>query len=103
MGSMDCLTTVVGAVFFGTRELNPVLAGLVSSDLSGFVVVKLAVTVSVGLIFILAQKTLMRTSDHNSNQFKVALRTLKMAYFTIVLFLAVVVANNVLVLLHLIM
>ena len=58
---MDCLTTVVGAMFFGAREANPVLAGLVSSKLSGFVVVKFAVTVTVSLILILAQKTLMRT------------------------------------------
>ncbi len=84
------------------RELNPVLAGIVSSNLSVFVILKLAVTVSVGLIFVLAQKTLMRTSDHKSKQFKIALKTLKIAYFTIVLFLAVVVANNILVLLHVI-
>ncbi len=102
MGSMDCLTTVVGAVFFGTRELNPVLAGLVSTNLSGFVVIKLVVTISVGLIFVLAQKTLMRTSDHSSNSFRIALKTLKMAYLTIVVFLAAVVVNNILVLTHVI-
>jgi hypothetical protein len=102
MGSMDCLTTVLGALFFGTRELNPVLAGLVSSDIPGFVMLKLSVTVAVGLIFVLAQKTLMRTSDHTSNSFKIALKTLKMAYFSIVLLLSIVVANNILVLLHLI-
>lgn len=100
MGSMDCLTTVIGVAYFGTRELNPVLSGLVSSDLSGFVVLKLSVTVAVGLIFILAQKTLMKTSDHNSTSFKIAMRTLKLAYFSIVLFLAIVVANNILVLLR---
>ena len=102
MGSMDCLTTVVGVVFFGTQELNPVLSGLVSSNLSVFVVLKLTVTVAVGLIFVLAQKTLMRTPDHNSPSFKFAMKTLNMAYFSIVLFLAIVVANNILVLLRIV-
>ncbi len=102
MGSMDCLTTVVGALFFGTQELNPFLAGLVSSNLSGFVIVKLTVTVVVGLIFVLARKILMRVFDPSSNSFKIALKTLRIAYFTIVLFTAVVVVNNILVLLHLI-
>lgn len=99
---MDCLTTVVGTAFFGTHEMNPVLAGLVNSDLSAFVAIKLTATVVVGLIFILAQKTLDRAPDHDSKAFQVAARTLKLSYFTIMLFLAIVVANNILVLLHLI-
>lgn len=98
MGSMDCLPTVIGTLYYGTRELNPVLAGLVNSNLPGFVVLKLAVTVSVGLIFILAQKTLMKAPDKNAASFKIALRIMKVAYFSIVLFLAIVVANNLLVL-----
>lgn len=102
MGSMDCLTTVVGVAFFGVREVNPVLSGLVSSDLPGFVVLKLTVTIAVGLIFILAQKTLDRACDHDSFSFRIAMRTLKAAYFGVVLFLAIVVVNNILVLLRLI-
>lgn len=102
MGSIDFLTTVVGAMFFVVRKANPVLAGLVSSHLSGFVVMKFAVTVTVSLIFVLAQKRLMRTSNQSNNAYKIALRILKMAYFTIILFLALAVANNILVLMHLI-
>lgn len=100
MGSMDCLTTVIGTMFFQTQELNPVLSGLVRSDLSAFVFVKLSVTVVVGLIFILAQKTLNRASDKTSTQFKIAMKVLKAAYLAIVLSLAIVVTNNILVLLH---
>ncbi len=98
MGSMDCLTTVIGTLYYGTRELNPVLAGLVSSNLPAFVVLKLTVTVAVGLIFILAQKTLMRSSDKNSASFKIALQILRIAYFSIILVLAIAVTNNLLVL-----
>jgi len=102
LGSMDCLTTVIGTLYYGTRELNPVLAGLVSSNLPAFVFVKLAVTVSVGLIFILAQKTLMKASNKCSLSFRIALQTLKIAYLSIILFLSIVVANNLLVLFNIV-
>lgn len=103
MGSMDCLTTVIGTLFFGTQELNPVLVGLVNGNLPGFVALKLSVTVAIGVLFILAQRTLMQAHDQKSASFKIAVRMLKTAYFAIILSLAVVVANNVLVLLHLIL
>ena len=103
MGSMDCLTTVIGTLYYGTRELNPILAGLVSSNLPAFVIVKLTVTVSVGLIFILAQKTLMKSPNKNSASFKIALQILRIAYFSIILFLAIVVANNLLVLFNILL
>ncbi len=98
LGTMDCLTTVIGTLYYGTRELNPILAGLVSSSLPAFVIVKLTVTVFVGLIFILAQKTLMKSSNKNSSSFKIVIQILRIAYFSIILFLAIVVANNLLVL-----
>ena len=94
MGSMDCLTTVIGTLYYGTRELNPILAGLVSSSLPAFVLVKLTVTVSVGLILILAEKTLVKSPNKKSLSFKIVLQILRIAYFSIILFLAVVVANN---------
>jgi membrane protein DedA with SNARE-associated domain len=103
MGSMDCLTTVIGTLYYGTRELNPILAGLVNSNLQAFVILKLTATVAVGLIFILAQKTLMRSSDKNSASFKIALRTLRIAYFSIILFFAIVVTNNLLVLFNILL
>jgi membrane protein DedA with SNARE-associated domain len=98
MGTMDCLTTVIGTLYYGTRELNPVLAGLVSSNLPVFVILKLTITVFVGLIFILAQKTLSKSKDKNSVQYKTALRILNIAYFIIGLSLAIVVTHNLLVL-----
>jgi hypothetical protein len=57
----------------------------------------------VGLIFILAQKTLMKSPDKNSSSFKTALQILRIAYFSIVLFLAIVVANNLLVLFNILL
>lgn len=102
MGAMDCLTTVIGTLYYGTREINPILASLVSSNLPAFVILKLTVTVAVGLIFILAQKTLMKSPNKNSTAFKISLQILKIAYFSVILFLSIVVTNNLLVLFHLI-
>ena len=98
---MDCLTTAVGISFFGVREVNPFLVGLVNTNLSGFVALKLTVTILVGFIFLLAQETLNRTADHDSRSFTIAMKTLKLSYFVILLFLIVVVVNNVLILLRL--
>ena len=103
MGTMDCLTTVIGTLYYGTRELNPVLAGLVSSNLPGFVLVKLTVTVAVGVIFILAQKTLMKSPNKTLTSFKIAFQALRIAYFSIILFLAIVVTNNLLILLNILL
>lgn len=97
MGMMDCLTTVVGTLYFGTVELNPLIASLVSTNLPAFVLLKLAVTVSVGLIFVLAENALMKTLNKTTRSFSTAYNTLRAAYVAIVLFLGVVVANNIVV------
>ncbi len=102
LGSLDCLTTVIGTLYFGTRELNPLIAGLVYSDIPAFVALKLSITIGVGLIFILAQKTLMQTKDKDNRSFKIAFRMLRIAYFGIAIFLAIVVINNVLTLLQIV-
>jgi len=98
MGSMDCLTTVVGILYFGAVEWNPLLAGLVSTNLLVFAVVKLASTVFAGFIFHQARKILMRSNDKTSKSFKRTIYFLKAAYIGIVAFLVVVVVNNSLVL-----
>jgi hypothetical protein len=98
MGSMDCLTTVIGTLYFGTVELNPLIAGLVSTSLPAFVIIKLTVTVCVGLIFVLVDKTIWESADKDYKSFKTAQKILKIAYIGIILFLVIVVANNIFVL-----
>ncbi len=100
MGSMDCLTTVVGTVYFGTQELNPLISNLVNTNLPAFVTLKLAVTVSVGIVFVLAEK-LLYTGKMPNKSYKLAHRALQLTYAGIILFLALVVLNNIIVLLKL--
>ncbi|MCW3999832.1 MAG: DUF5658 family protein [Candidatus Bathyarchaeota archaeon] len=98
---MDCLTTVVGTVFFGTKELNPLIAGLVESNITLFVVVKLTATVAVGIIFALAERMLMQSHEQKEDpSFRMANNILRGAYVVISGFLGFVVINNVLVLLQ---
>jgi hypothetical protein len=98
MGSLDCLTTVIGTLYFGTIELNPLIAGLVSTNLPAFVIIKLTVTICAGLTFILAEKTLMKSTDKEGRAFTFTHNIIRIAYAGIVLFLVIVVANNIIVL-----
>lgn len=100
MGTMDCATTVIGTVYYDTQELNPLIAHLVDTNLPVFVVIKIAVTVLVGIIFVLAERTLMQNQNHTDRSFRIAHRTLRITYIGIILFLTLVVLNNLLVLLH---
>ena len=102
MGTMDCLTTVIGTLYYCTQELNPLLSGLVNSNIPAFITIKISVTVSVGLLFILAQKLLMKSPNKNSESFKIAGWVLRISYFGIVIFFTLSVANNLLVLFNIV-
>jgi Domain of unknown function (DUF5658) len=99
MGSIDCLTTVIGVLYSGAAELNPFMAGIVSTNIGVFLVVKIAATIFTALTYILANKTLMKTKNKSTKSFKYSLKLIKVAYTGIILFLVIVVANNFLILL----
>ena len=44
MGAIDCVTTVIGVLYSGAKELNPFMAGIVSTNIGAFLVVKIAAT-----------------------------------------------------------
>ena len=99
MGSIDCLTTVIGVLYFGAAELNPFMAGIVSTNIGAFLVVKLAATILIAFTYILANKTLMKTQNKSTKFFKYSCKFLKVAYAGILAFLVIVVANNLIILL----
>ncbi len=99
MGTLDCLTTVVGTVYFGTQELNPLISSLVVNNLPFFVVIKLGVTFAVGVTFVVVERVLLKNADTTDSSFRFAHNTLRAAYLCVTVFLVVVVVNNVLVLL----
>ena len=98
LGSMDCLTTVLGILYFGAVECNPLIAGVVSTNIGAFIMLKLTTTVFVCLIFVQAEKILMKTQNKQSKAFTRTRKLLKLSYVGVIVFLVVVVANNLIVL-----
>jgi hypothetical protein len=98
MGSIDCLTTVIGILYFGAVELNPFLSGVVSTNIPAFVVLKFTTTVFVCVIFVQAEKILMKTTNQATRAFAWTKKLLKTATAGVIMFLIIVVANNLMVL-----
>lgn len=98
MGTIDCLTTVIGVLYSGAKELNPFMAGIVSTNIGAFLAVKIAATVLIAFTYILANKTLIKVPNKGSKSFKYSYKLLKVGYAGILIFMVVVVANNLLIL-----
>ena len=98
MGSIDCITTVIGILYHGATELNPLMAGIVSSNIGAFLVVKLVATMIAASSFVFADKTLMNTQNKETRTFIYSSKFIKIASVGLLVFLAIVVANNLLVL-----
>ncbi len=99
MGSIDCLTTVVGVLYSGATELNPFMAGIVNTNIGAFLVVKIVATIFIAFTYFLANRTLTKTQNKSSKSFKYSYQFLKVAYVGIMVFMVMVVANNLLILL----
>ena len=99
MGSIDCLTTVIGVLYFGAAELNPLMAGIVSTNIVAFLVLKILATFLIGFTYILAKRSLNRTLNKESKSFKYSNRLIKVAYTGLMFFLFTVIVNNLTILL----
>ena len=99
LGSIDCVTTVIGVLYFGAAELNPFLTGIVSTSIVAFFVLKLTATFLIGFTYILAKRILNKSTDKESLTFKYSNRIMNIAYAGLTVFLIVVVINNVTILL----
>lgn len=100
LGTIDCITTIVGIVYFGAAEQNPVMSGVVSSSLGIFTLLKMGTTLVIGLIFYQADKILMKTPDKNSKGFVWTNRLLKTSFVGVAAFFSIVVLNNIIVLMN---
>jgi hypothetical protein len=100
MGSMDCVTTVIGILYFGAVEVNPFIASVISTNLPAFVILKLGTTAFVCLLFLQTEKIVKKAKKQNAASYFLIQKILKGAYTGVILFLSVVVANNLLVLVN---
>jgi hypothetical protein len=98
MGSLDCATTVVGTLYYGASEMNPMLAGVVS-NVPLFMLLKLTATVFIAGTYIMSAKILNTVQDKTARSYRVGSAAIKVIYMGLVAFLVVVVANNVMVIL----
>jgi hypothetical protein len=99
MGSIDCLTTVIGVLYFGASELNPLMTGIVSTNIVAFLALKISATFLIGFTYILAKRSLNRILNKESKSFKYSNRVLKIAYTGLMVFLLIVILNNLIILL----
>jgi hypothetical protein len=99
LGFIDCLTTVIGVLYFGAVELNPFIAGIISTNMMAYLVLKISATFLIGFTFILAKRALNKTIDKSTKAFKYSSRLIKGAYAGLMLFLIAIVINNLTVLL----
>ena len=95
---MDCITTVIGILYFGAVELNPFLSSVLSTNIEAFVILKVATTIFVCLTLVQARRVLLKSSDQTSVAFVRAKKLVKVATAGVLVFLFLVVANNLIVL-----
>jgi hypothetical protein len=98
MGAVDCMTTVIGILYRQATELNPLMAGIVSTNIGAFLIVKLVATMIAALSFAVANKTLMDTQNKGTRTYVYSSKLIKIASAALLFFLSIVIANNLLVL-----
>ena len=98
MGSIDCVTTILGVVYSGAKEVNPVMAGIVSTNVGAFLAVKIGATIFIAATYIFARKILMGMPNRDGKAFTYSIKALTFAYAGLICFLTLTVANNLLIL-----
>jgi Domain of unknown function (DUF5658) len=99
LGSIDCLTTVIGIMNSKTYELNPLMAAIIGTGIGTFVVVKIAATTFIASTYILANQTLLKAHNKDGKCFKYSSKLIKASCIGIITFLVVVIVNNLLIIL----
>ncbi|MCW4029700.1 MAG: DUF5658 family protein [Candidatus Bathyarchaeota archaeon] len=98
MGLMDCATTAVGVIYAGAVEANPVLTGLVNTNIAGFMLLKIGATLFTAASLILAKRALNQSENKESKNYKIFQALFKISYVGLLSFMIIVVVNNLLVL-----
>jgi hypothetical protein len=100
MGLADCVTTIIGVSYSGASEINPAMAGVINSSVGTFAIVKVAATMFIALTYLVARKVLIQLTNKDGKAYGYSMKGLTLAYFGLVGFLGVAVANNLLILIH---
>jgi hypothetical protein len=99
MGTLDCITTIIGVSYSGAKELNPAMAAIISTNVGAFLVVKIAATAFIAFTYVFARKILMHMPNKSVRTLNYSFKLLTVAYAGVAGYLALAVANNLLILL----
>ncbi len=99
MGIIDCVTTVIGVTFSGASEANPIIAGIVSTNIDVFLIIKIAATGLIAFTYLYANNLLTKSTNKDAKSFKLSRNLLNVGYMSIIAFLSIVVTNNLFILL----
>jgi hypothetical protein len=94
LGFTDCITTVIGVIYFGAAELNPFLTAIIGTSIWAFLALKISATLFIGFTYVEAKSMLSKVINKETKSFKFSRQFLKIAYACLVMFLIVVVVNN---------
>ncbi len=100
MNILDCITTVVGITRFGAIENNPLMSVLIQTNWLSFIIIKLAVTACVCIIFIQVNRVLGKIDNKQNKGFRFINIMSKLALCGMFSFGFATVINNALVLTH---
>jgi hypothetical protein len=91
MGFLDLVITIVGMVFFGAVEVNPLLSGLTQTSILFLVGIKSSAVLFTGFLFYKGASIAELSVGASS----LGIRFLEFGYFASLTFLTIVVANNI--------
>jgi hypothetical protein len=94
LGTIDCVTTVIGVLYSGAVELNPFMTRIVSTNIAAFMVVKLFATFLIGVTYMTAKIVLNKTQNKETRTFRYSKNIMKLAYSGLVVFFIMIVGNN---------
>jgi hypothetical protein len=97
MGFLDLATTVIGIVFFGATEVNPLFSGLTQTNMLIFIGIKLFTVLLTGFLFYKGASITQVGYGGES----LSTRFLEIGYLTSLTLLTFIVTNNVLTILQL--
>jgi hypothetical protein len=91
VGLLDLATTVTGLTFFGATEVNPLLSSLTQARMPLLIGLKITATLLTALIFYKGASIAAASTNPSSPN----IRFLKIAHFTSLTLLALIVTNNI--------
>ena len=94
LGTLDCITTVIGIEVYHLFEQNPLMNILISKSIWLFILVKMLSTISLVIVFYLSQN-ILNGIPREKKHLDTAYLIVYVALTAIIIFMFIVVFNNI--------